>query len=283
MHEYAHALHAAFAGSHWKIDWLPWMVEGIAIYFDVLIWGGWRSHYGSYEAYFQKEVIPKMRDRNAKYRTAPPATSPSWEPNRILSLMAVAHLVELVGEQVFLDGLDEAPDLTDPRWHDEPDAAAVYKAFARGQEEAFKGAFGITPEELLCIVRATPCEFWTTTPGRHRKDRQPGGPTCRRHQNHFGSQHTFGVAPGHITGAEGTFTMTFLHGHGQYRLFLRHNSAEGPPPVYRNYWVACQIEFDSDHDVRGVVINLADRPESERPEDLSPAVVPDCAESPALH
>lgn len=104
-HEYGHALHFHFAGDRERFQRIIWMIEGIANYFGTEIWGDWKFYQPDYGEYYSRYVEPLLRDRTDPW---PEGVVDGGEPNRLISQRAIVHLVNLVGEETFLEGLGKS-------------------------------------------------------------------------------------------------------------------------------------------------------------------------------
>ena len=269
-HEYGHILHDIFSndmkGFVHHIH--HWLVEGIANYFDNVGWGGWRNYYESYDDYLQDIAVPKLRDANDPWPGYDEVFGVK-EPNRPLSQMAIVHLVDLIGEEVFLNGLAEPPRLADEG------GSFSFELWERREELSFENAFGITWEAFLESFATYRESFGPVLPSITGRVVGTDGRAAEGVEVWLLPQKD-GLLSRYVTGEDGTFRLTLLRGAIEHILSVPWLESEGYGVEHAHAWNICSTRHEGD--ITEVTINMADRPEVAQDGVWDPELLPDCVE-----
>ena len=280
---------------HTVQTFLEWLVAGTAHYFEV--WhenaglGAWTPE--------QRRTFSAsaMRDVGDAWPMGPHATRsgyPDPSPNPVLSTEAVGHLMSLIGEEAFLEGLSRP--LASPSFP--PEACWQFPSVC--QSLVFQEAFGLSLETFYASFATYRRTFGTPWPSISGRIVSPSSRQLVRYID-------FALATGvartaseeHVSNAmsdrDGKFRITVRGGDRDHILFIYPvnfpNYLEGAMPSYRStIWALCSTRDTGQGHITNLTINLSDQPAPNLPEDFEGQArvleayyqnidaLPDCAE-----
>ena len=247
-HEYGHALHFMLAGDLVRFGWVVWMIEGVANYFGSEVWGDWRFHHEDYESYYTHEVAPVLRDHTNPW---PDTVDYVGEPNRVISQRAVAHLVDTLGERVFLEALGkQPPSFSDQRFVDTDTGEFLWRRLI---ELGFEDVFGITYDSFLSSFEDIRRSLGDNPTISGKVSRQNNDPSI---EITVKISHSQGGWPSYqLLSRNGTFALQVLGSPGTYVVHV-HEHEEGVLWPHGTRVAACKIVQEGGRNFSNITIDL---------------------------